>query len=51
MSASPQTQAILLLTVAFTKPAPGDPEPLTPAEWGRFAAWLKRSGEVPRGCC
>jgi predicted Rossmann fold nucleotide-binding protein DprA/Smf involved in DNA uptake len=47
MSASPQTQAILLLTVAFTKAAPGDPEPLTPAEWGRFAAWLKDREKSP----
>jgi predicted Rossmann fold nucleotide-binding protein DprA/Smf involved in DNA uptake len=47
MSVSPQTQAILLLTVAFTKPAPGDPEPLTPAEWGRFAAWLKGQEKSP----
>jgi predicted Rossmann fold nucleotide-binding protein DprA/Smf involved in DNA uptake len=47
MSASPQTQAILLLTVAFTKPAPGDPQPLTPAEWGRFAIWLKDQEKSP----
>jgi len=47
MSASPQTQAILLLTVAFTKPAAGDPQPLTPAEWGRFAAWLKDQEKSP----
>lgn len=47
MSVSPQTQAILLLTVGFTKSAPGDPEPLTPAEWGRFAAWLKSQEKSP----
>jgi predicted Rossmann fold nucleotide-binding protein DprA/Smf involved in DNA uptake len=47
MSATPQTQAILLLTVAFTKPAPGDLEPLTPAEWGRFAVWLKDQEKSP----
>ena len=47
MSASPQTQAILLLTVAFTKPAAWDPQPLTPAEWGRFAAWLKDQEKSP----
>ncbi|MEO6194807.1 MAG: DNA-processing protein DprA [Thermoanaerobaculia bacterium] len=47
MSASPQTQAILLLTVAFTKPALGNPEPLTPAEWGRFASWLKNQEKSP----
>lgn len=47
MSASPQTQAILLLTAGFTKPVKGDPEPLTPAEWGRFAAWLKNQEKSP----
>ncbi len=47
MSASPQTQAILLLTVAFMKRAPGDAEPLTPAEWGRFAVWLKDQEKSP----
>ena len=47
MSTSPQTQAILLLTVWFTKPVPGAPEPLTPAEWGRFASWLKNQAKSP----
>lgn len=41
MSVTPQTQAVLLLTVYFSKPGKGDPRPLTPKEWGRFALWLK----------
>lgn len=41
MNINPQTQAVLLLTAYFTKPAKDDPRPLTPTEWGRFALWLK----------
>jgi predicted Rossmann fold nucleotide-binding protein DprA/Smf involved in DNA uptake len=41
------TQAVLLLTAHFSKPAPGDPKPLTPTEWGRFALWLKEQGRTP----
>jgi len=41
------TQAILLLTAHFSKPAPGDPKPLSPTEWGRFALWLKEQGLTP----
>ncbi len=41
------TQAVLLLTAHFAKPAPGDPKPLSPTEWGRFAAWLKAQGLTP----
>ena len=44
------TQAILLFTAYFGKPAEGEPKPLTPTEWGRFASWLKdrntRPGEL-----
>lgn len=47
MSTSRQTQAILLLTVWFTKPGKDDPKPLTPTEWGRFAAWLKNQEKSP----
>lgn len=47
MTISVQTQAVLLLTVWFTKPAKDDPKPLTPAEWGRFAAWLKDHEKTP----
>jgi predicted Rossmann fold nucleotide-binding protein DprA/Smf involved in DNA uptake len=41
------TQAVLLLTAHFSKPAPGDSKPLSPAEWGRFALWLKEQGQTP----
>ena len=41
------TQAVLLLTAHFSKPAPGDPKPLSPTEWGRFALWLKEQGQTP----
>jgi predicted Rossmann fold nucleotide-binding protein DprA/Smf involved in DNA uptake len=47
MNVSIQTQAILLMTAWFTKPAKGDPKPLTPTEWGRFAAWLKAHEKSP----
>lgn len=46
MNLSPQTQAVLLLTVHFSKPKPADARPLTPAEWGRFALWL-RNEQIP----
>ncbi len=41
------TQAVLLLTARFSRPAAGDPRPLTPTEWGRFALWLKEQGLTP----
>jgi predicted Rossmann fold nucleotide-binding protein DprA/Smf involved in DNA uptake len=41
------TQAILLLTAHFSRSAPGDPKPLSPTEWGRFALWLKEQGQTP----
>lgn len=47
MTISPQIQATLLLTAWFTKPAKGDPKPLTPKEWGRFAKWLHEQGRSP----
>jgi predicted Rossmann fold nucleotide-binding protein DprA/Smf involved in DNA uptake len=47
MSSSLLTQAILLMTVWFTKPGKDDPEPLSPTEWGRFAAWLKGQEKSP----
>lgn len=34
------TQAVLLLTMHFSKPAKGDPEPLNINEWSRFSHWL-----------
>lgn len=47
MTTSLQTQAILLMTVWFSKSAKDDPKPLTPTEWGRFAAWLKDQEKSP----
>ena len=41
MSVTAQTQAILLLTAHFTKPADNAAKPLTTKEWARFAQWLK----------
>ena len=41
------TQAILLFTACFGKPADGEPKPLTPTEWGRFASWLKDRNTRP----
>jgi predicted Rossmann fold nucleotide-binding protein DprA/Smf involved in DNA uptake len=47
MSISRQTQAVLLLTAYFSKPVKGDPRPLSPTEWGRFALWLKDHDTLP----
>src|SRR4030095_1117260 len=47
MSTSLQTQAVLLMTVWFSKAAKDEPKPLTPTEWGRFAAWLKSQERSP----
>jgi predicted Rossmann fold nucleotide-binding protein DprA/Smf involved in DNA uptake len=47
MSISTQTQAVLLLTAWFSKPAKDAPKPLTPSEWGSFALWLKEKGLTP----
>jgi predicted Rossmann fold nucleotide-binding protein DprA/Smf involved in DNA uptake len=41
MTVTPQTQAILLLTAYFSRPAKDDPKPLSTKEWARFAEWLK----------
>jgi predicted Rossmann fold nucleotide-binding protein DprA/Smf involved in DNA uptake len=41
------TQAILLLTAHFSKSDTGEPKPLSPTEWGRFALWLKEQGATP----
>ena len=41
------TQAILLLTTHLKKNEENDVRPLTPTEWGRFAAWLKEQGLTP----
>ncbi len=42
-----QTQAVLLLTAYLSKSAQGEPRPLSPMEWGRFARWLKEQGIAP----
>ncbi len=42
-----QTQAVLLLTAYFSKPAKGELRPLSPTEWGRFARWLKEQRIAP----
>jgi predicted Rossmann fold nucleotide-binding protein DprA/Smf involved in DNA uptake len=42
-----QTQAVLLLTAYLAKPTRGEPRPLAPMEWGRFARWLKEQGIAP----
>lgn len=47
MTTSPHAQAILLLTAHLGKAAPGGPRPLSVAEWGRFALWLKQRGALP----
>jgi predicted Rossmann fold nucleotide-binding protein DprA/Smf involved in DNA uptake len=41
MSLGTQAQAVVLLTAYLAKPGKGEPRPLSPREWGRFALWLK----------
>src|SRR6267143_374410 len=40
-------QAVLLLTAHLGKTSPDQPKPLGPAEYGRFAQWLKERGLHP----
>ncbi len=47
MNLHENTQAVLLLTSHFTKLAQETAKPLTPTEWGRFAAWLKEQELSP----
>jgi predicted Rossmann fold nucleotide-binding protein DprA/Smf involved in DNA uptake len=47
VNVSIQTQAVLLLTAHFTKASENSVRPLSPAEWGRFARWLKDRGIGP----
>ena len=47
MNLSQNTQAVLLLTSHFTKSVSDAVKPLTPTEWGRFAAWLKEQELSP----
>lgn len=47
MNLSENTQAVLLLTSHFTQSVHDAIKPLTPTEWGRFAAWLKEQDLSP----
>lgn len=47
MNISEQSQAVLLLTAYFSKAVKGNPRPLSPTEWGRFALWLKEHDTLP----
>jgi predicted Rossmann fold nucleotide-binding protein DprA/Smf involved in DNA uptake len=47
MDLHPQAQAILLLTVYFSRVTGEEPRPLSPTEWGRFARWLKEHEIAP----
>ncbi|WP_337841530.1 DNA-processing protein DprA [Rheinheimera sp.] len=44
---SPSAQATLLLTSYFSKASSETAKPLTNAEWGRFALWLKEKSATP----
>jgi predicted Rossmann fold nucleotide-binding protein DprA/Smf involved in DNA uptake len=44
---SPTAQATLLLTSYFSKASSETAKPLTNAEWGRFAWWLKEKSATP----
>lgn len=44
---SPTAQATLLLTSYFSKASSEVAQPLTNAEWGRFALWLKEKSTTP----
>lgn len=46
-SLSPTAQATLLLTSYFSKASSENAKPLTNAEWGRFALWLKEKSTTP----
>lgn len=47
MDLHPQAQAILLLTVYFSRVTGEELRPLSPTEWGRFARWLKEHEIAP----
>ncbi len=47
MSVDTHTQAILLLTAHLGRASQADTKPLSPGEWGRFAAWLHSEGKRP----
>lgn len=47
MNVGNQTQAVLLLTVHFSKEDKQGAKPLTTSEWARFAVWLKQHDLQP----
>lgn len=47
MTASQNTQSVLLLTAHFTKAESGAAKPLSPKEYGRFAEWLNQRSLTP----
>lgn len=47
MNLTPNAQATLLLTSYFTRASKENTKPLTNAEWGRFAMWLKDKDLTP----
>jgi len=47
MNVSSTAKATLLLTGHFSRAGTGDVKPLTNAEWGRFALWLKEKHRAP----
>jgi predicted Rossmann fold nucleotide-binding protein DprA/Smf involved in DNA uptake len=47
MALSAQAQAVVLLTAYLAKPEKGAVRPLSTAEWGRFALWLRDQGLQP----
>lgn len=47
MNLSPMAQATLLLTSDFSQVGSDDAKPLSNAEWGRFALWLKEKSATP----
>lgn len=47
MNLSPMAQATLLLTSYFSQASRDDVKPLSNAEWGRFARWLKEQSVTP----
>ena len=47
MNSNSHNQAVALLTAYFSKPAKGEPKPLSAKEWGRFALWMNEKSLRP----
>lgn len=47
MHLDPNSQAILLLCAHFSRARKGEPNPLSPTEYGHLAAWLGETGHTP----